>query len=105
MYTESNSLQDLLSRARKRRHLMLALRGVAICLCVIAAILLLSGWAAHRYRYNPNALLALPPGTTKAALAGGLRGLGRPVCRAFYDPAPWSASIAGAGFEPATFGL
>ena len=36
---------------------------------------------------------------------GGPRGLGRPVCRASYGPTPWSASIAGAGFEPATFGL
>ena len=31
--------------------------------------------------------------------------LSRPVCRAFASPTPWSASIAGAGFEPATFGL
>ena len=31
--------------------------------------------------------------------------LSRPVCRALASPTPWSASIAGAGFEPATFGL
>jgi hypothetical protein len=44
-------------------------------------------------------------GTTKAALADGLRGLGRLSSRAFSSPTFWSASIAGAGFEPATFGL
>jgi len=36
---------------------------------------------------------------------GGLRGLGRRVCRALASPTPWSASIAGAGFEPVPFGL
>src|SRR5439155_17342048 len=45
------------------------------------------------------------PPTTKAARTDGPRGPGRPVCRAFASPTPWSAAIAGAGFEPATFGL
>src|SRR5689334_8744369 len=45
------------------------------------------------------------PRTTEAPLSQGPRGLGRPVCRALSSPTPWSASIAGAGFEPATFGL
>jgi AcrR family transcriptional regulator len=54
---------------------------------------------------TPLAPRRSPSATTKAALASGLRGLGRPVCRAFASPTPWSAAIAGAGFEPATFGL
>ena len=59
MDAESNNLRNLLSRARKRRQLLLALRGIAACLCVIAGLLLLTGWAAHRYRFNPTALLVL----------------------------------------------
>jgi len=59
MDAESNNLRNLISRARKRRQLLIVLRGIAACLGVIAAILLLTGWAAHRYRFNPTALLAL----------------------------------------------
>jgi hypothetical protein len=43
--------------------------------------------------------------STKAARVDGLRGLSRLSSRAFASPTFWSASIAGAGFEPATFGL
>jgi hypothetical protein len=69
MEFNSNNLRSLLSRARRRRQLMLALRGVAACLGVIAAVLLLSGWAAHRYRFNLNAVLALRIGAVITVLA------------------------------------
>ena len=62
MNPETNLLQDLLRRARSRRQLLLSLRGVAISLGVVAALLLLTGWAAHRYRYNGSALLTLAHG-------------------------------------------
>ena len=62
MNTDTNLLQDLLRRARSRRQLLLTLRGVAISLGVVAALLLLTGWAAHRYRYNGSALLTLRVG-------------------------------------------
>src|SRR6185295_11745015 len=57
MSPETNLLQDLLRRARSRRQLLLSLRGVAITVGVVAALLLVTGWAAHRYRYNMGALL------------------------------------------------
>jgi len=38
MNPETNLLQDLLRRARSRRQLLLSLRGVAISLGVVAAI-------------------------------------------------------------------
>jgi hypothetical protein len=69
MNVESNNLRNLLSRTRKRRQLLLALRGTAACLCAIAVILLLTGWAAHRYRFNPTALLALRITAVATALA------------------------------------
>ena len=59
IYTDRNNLRDLLRRLRTRRHLLLTLRGVAIALSAGAAILLLTGWAAHRYRYSFSALLTL----------------------------------------------
>jgi hypothetical protein len=57
--SQSDNLKDLLQRARRRRHLLLTLRGAAVCLSVVALILLLTGWAAHRYRHDQVALLAL----------------------------------------------
>lgn len=57
--TISNMLPDLLRRARKRRLMLITLRGSAISLGVIAAVLLMTGWAAHHYRYSDFALLPL----------------------------------------------
>src|SRR5436190_3427644 len=59
IYPDRNNLRNLLRRLRARRQLLLILRGVAIVLSAGAAILLLTGWAAHRYRHNDNALLFL----------------------------------------------
>src|SRR5690349_15805217 len=69
MNAETNLLQDLLRRARSRRQLLLSLRGVAISVGVVAALLLLTGWAAHRYRYNGGALLTLRIGALLMVLA------------------------------------
>ena len=69
MSPETNLLQDLLRRARSRRQLLLSLRGVAISLCVVAGVLLLTGWAAHRYRYNGAALITLRVGAALTCLA------------------------------------
>jgi hypothetical protein len=45
------------------------LRGVAIFLCVVAAVLLLTGWAAHRFRTNNAALIVLRIGALLTVLA------------------------------------
>jgi hypothetical protein len=82
---ESNKLQDLLRRARTRRHLLLALRGMAVSLCVIAGILLLTGWAAHRYRHNDGALLLLRLGALAACVTTGYFALVRPLWKRISD--------------------
>src|SRR5687768_18038991 len=69
MSPETNLLQDLLKKARSRRQLLLSLRGVAISLAVIALLLVLLGWAAHRYRYNAAALTTLRVGALLTCLA------------------------------------
>ena len=69
MSPETTVLQNLLQRARRRRQLLLTLRGIAICLGVVAAILLLSGWTVHRFRTNNAAILVLRIGSLLAVLA------------------------------------
>jgi hypothetical protein len=68
-----------------RRHLLLALRGVAICLCVVASILLLTGWAAHRYRHYPGALLGLRLGAILTFAATVYFALVRPLWKRISD--------------------
>src|SRR5215216_5015407 len=85
MNPETNLLQDLLRRARSRRQLLLSLRGVAISLGVVAALLLLTGWAAHRYRYNGSALLTLRTGALLMVLATIYFALLRPLFKRISD--------------------
>ncbi|HEU4875874.1 MAG TPA: DUF4175 family protein, partial [Pyrinomonadaceae bacterium] len=85
MNPETNLLQDLLRRARSRRQLLLSLRGVAISLGVVAALLLLTGWAAHRYRYNGTALLTLRIGALLMVLATVYFALLRPLFKRISD--------------------
>jgi hypothetical protein len=85
MNTDTNLLQDLLRRARSRRQLLLTLRGVAISLGVVAALLLLTGWAAHRYRYNGSALLTLRIGALLMVLATLYFALLRPLLKRISD--------------------
>ncbi|HTG88395.1 MAG TPA: DUF4175 family protein, partial [Pyrinomonadaceae bacterium] len=85
MSPETNLLQDLLRKARSRRQLLLSLRGLAICLCVVAAVLLLTGWAAHRYRYNGAALIVLRIGALLSVLATFYFALVRPLLKRITD--------------------
>lgn len=85
MHPETNLLQDLLRRARSRRQLLLSLRGVAISLGVIAALLMLTGWVAHRYRYNGSALLTLRVGALLMVLATIYFALLRPLFKRVSD--------------------
>ena len=85
MSPETNLLQDLLRRARSRRQLLLSLRGVAISVGVVAALLLLTGWAAHRYRYNGGALLTLRIGALLMVLATIYFALLRPLLKRISD--------------------
>src|ERR1051326_7584085 len=85
MNPETNVLQDLLRRARSRRQLLLSLRGVAISLGVVAVLLLLTGWVAHRYRYNGGALLTLRIGALLMVLATLYFALLRPLFKRISD--------------------
>src|SRR5262245_28378805 len=69
MNPETNLLENLIRKARSRRQLLLSLRGVAISVGVVAVVLLLTGWVAHRYRYNGSALLVLRIGAVLMSLA------------------------------------
>src|SRR6476620_3449474 len=85
MNAETNLLQDLLRRARSHSQLLLSLRGVAITVGVVAALLLLTGLAAHRYRYNTAALLTLRIGALLMVLATIYFSLIRPLFKRISD--------------------
>src|SRR5215213_9190231 len=85
MNPETNLLQDLLRRARARRQLLLSLRGVAISAGVVAVVLLLTGWVAHRYRYNGSALIVLRIGAVLMCLATIYFALLRPLLKRISD--------------------
>src|SRR5438105_1229427 len=79
------SLQELLRRVRARRKLLLALRGVAISLGVVAVVLLLTGSVAHRYRYNGATLIVLRAGALLMVLATIYFALLRPLLKRISD--------------------
>src|SRR5215831_17778994 len=85
IYPDRNNLRNLLRRLRARRQLLLTLRGVAIVLSAGATVLLLTGWAAHRYRHNDNALLVLRLGSIITFLATVYLALLRPLWKRITD--------------------
>ena len=85
MNPDTNLLQDLLRQVRSRRQLLLALRGVAISVGVVAVVLLLTGWVAHRYRYNGSALIVLRTGALLMVLATIYFALLRPLLKRISD--------------------
>src|SRR4029079_4617228 len=85
MNYQTGELQKLLARARRRRRLLLALRGAAVCLGVGACVLLLTGWAAYRYRGSEGALLALRVGALVVFVAAVYLSLVRPLARRVGD--------------------
>ena len=84
-HTDQSLLRDLLGKARARRRLLLSLRGVAISVGVVAVVLLLTGWAAHRYRYNGSALLVLRAGAVLMCLTTIYFALVRPLLKRITD--------------------
>src|SRR5215831_16492529 len=85
IYPDRNNLGNLLRRLRARRQLLLILRGVAIVLSVGAGILLLTGWAVHRYRHNDHALLFLRSGAAITFLATVFLAVVLPLWRRITD--------------------
>jgi hypothetical protein len=83
--TDQSLLRELLRKARARRQLLLSLRGVAISVGVVAAVLLVTGWSAHRYRYNGSALLVLRIGALLMCLATIYFALLHPLLKRITD--------------------
>src|SRR5690242_5814236 len=83
--TDQNLLENLLRQLRSRRQLLLTLRGVAVSVAVVAVVLLLTGWTAHRYRYNGSALLVLRAGAVLMCLATIYFALVRPLLKRITD--------------------
>ncbi len=82
---ESSLLQNVLRQTRRRRQLLIVLRGVAIILCAFATVLLLSGWAAHRFRTSTAALIVLRIGALLACLATLYFALVHPLLKRISD--------------------
>src|ERR1043166_6636942 len=85
IYPDRNNLRNLLRRLRARRQMLLVLRGVAIILSAGAAILLLTGWVAHRYRHNDSALLSLRLGALITFITTVYLALIRPLWKRIAD--------------------
>ena len=85
MNPENTTLHSLLKKTRSRRQLLLTLRGVAIVLGLLAVVLLLTGWTAHRYRYNGNALVILRVGALLMVLTTIYFALLRPLLKRISD--------------------
>ena len=85
MYYEGNTVETLLQKLRTRRRLLLSLRGVAISLSVIAIVVLLTGWSAHRYRHNETALIVLRVGALLTCLSTIFFSLVYPLLRKISD--------------------
>src|ERR1044071_6015102 len=85
MNHQVGQLHNLLASARRRRRLMIALRGAAVCVGVLACVLLLLGWAAYRYRGSEGALLGLRVGALVAFVGAVYLSLVRPLARRIAD--------------------
>ena len=85
MNYEVGQLRRLLLSARRRRRALIVLRGAAVCLGVSACVLLLTGWAAYRYKGSEGALLALRVGAFVAFVAAVYVSLLRPLVRRIGD--------------------
>src|SRR6266545_4010362 len=85
MYIEIDQLDRLIHYARQRRRLLLALRGLALCLASGAIILLLFGWAVYHYRYHDATVMSLRLAALGAVIANVYVLLIRPLARRITD--------------------
>ncbi|MBO0857079.1 MAG: DUF4175 family protein, partial [Chloracidobacterium sp.] len=59
MNNQSDQLTGVISAVRRRRNLLIVLRGLAITITATAAMLLIAALAAYRFRFNTAALVSL----------------------------------------------
>lgn len=85
MNNYGNQLFSLIQAVRKRRNLFAALCGSAITIATAAALLILTGIVAYRYRYNTGALVWLRIVLVFCPVAAAYFFLVRPLRRKIGD--------------------
>src|SRR5262245_43182515 len=85
MNHQSDQLVGIISAARKRRNLLIVLRGLAITFTAIAATLIIAALAAYRFRFSAAALVSLRIFATLSVVAAVYFALVRPLRRRASD--------------------
>ncbi|HEV2669077.1 MAG TPA: DUF4175 family protein, partial [Blastocatellia bacterium] len=85
MNHRSDQLIDVISAVRKRRNLLIVLRGLAITVATTASMLVITGLAAYRFRFSAAALVSLRIFATLSVIAAVYFALVRPLRRRASD--------------------
>ncbi|MGH9769964.1 MAG: DUF4175 family protein, partial [Blastocatellia bacterium] len=85
MNHRSDQLLGIISAARKRRNLLIVLRGLAITIAVTAAMLIIAALAAYRFRFSAAALMSLRVFAVLSLIAAVYFALVRPLRRRASD--------------------
>src|SRR5215470_4519077 len=81
----NDRLTVVIGAVRKRRNLLIVLRGLAITIVVTAAMLVITGLAAYRFRFSAAALVSLRIFAVLSVIAAGFFALVRPLRRRASD--------------------
>ncbi|HEY6401420.1 MAG TPA: DUF4175 family protein, partial [Blastocatellia bacterium] len=85
MNNRSEQLTDVISAVRKRRNLLIVLRGAAITIAATAAMLVIAALAAYRFRFSAAALVSLRIFAVLSVVAAVYFALIRPLRRRASD--------------------
>src|SRR5215475_6715333 len=85
MNNQSDQLTGVISAVRRRRNLLIVLRGLAITIAATAATLLIAALAAYRFRLNTAALVSLRIFALLSVVAAVYFTLVRPLRRRASD--------------------
>jgi NADH:ubiquinone oxidoreductase subunit K len=81
MNDRSDQLIGIIGAVRKRRNLLIVLRGLAITISTTAAMLVIAALAAYRFRFNTPALVSLRIFAASSVIAAVYFALVRPLRR------------------------
>src|SRR5215475_6292327 len=85
MNDRSDQLIGVIGAVRKRRNLLIVLRGLAITIAATAAMLVIAGLAAYRFRFSAAAIVSLRIFATLSVIAAVYFALVRPLRRRASD--------------------
>src|SRR5215813_15454590 len=85
MNHRSDQLSGIISAVRKRRNLLTVLRGLSITIVVTAAMLVIAGLAAYRFRFSAPAIVSLRIFAVLSVIAAVYFALVRPLRRRASD--------------------